>query len=145
MKYNNLKISSDKDFRRVTGVKRQTFYAMLEILKTAHQLKKSKGGRPNKLSIEDMLLMGLEYLREYRTYISISRSYGISESNTFETIKWVENTLIKDGKFSLPGKKALLKSDMEYEVILIDATESPIQRPKKNNANFSQEKRSVTL
>ena len=57
MKYNNLKISSDKDFRRVTGVKRQTFYAMLEILKTAHQLKKSKGGRPNKLSIEDMLLM----------------------------------------------------------------------------------------
>jgi hypothetical protein len=145
MKYNNLKISSDKDFRRVTGVKRQTFYAMLEILKTAHQLKKSKGGRPNKLSIEDMLLMGLEYLREYRTYISISRSYGISESNTFETIKWVENTLIKDGKFSLPGKKALLKSDMEYEVILIDATESPIQRPKKNNASSFQEKRSVTL
>lgn len=145
MKYNNLKISSDKDFRRVTGVKRQTFYAMLEILKTAHQLKKSKGGRPNKLSIEDMLLMGLEYLREYRTYISISRSYGISESNTFETIKWVENTLIKDGKFSLPGKKALLKSDMEYEVILIDATESPIQRPKKNNENSFQGKRNVTL
>jgi len=144
MKYDNLKISSDKDFRRVTGVKRQTFYVMTEILKTAHQLKKAKGGRPNKLSIEDMLLMGLEYLREYRTYLSISRSYGLSESNTFETIKWVEDTLIKSGKFSLPGKKALLKSDAEYEVILIDATESPIQRPKKNNANSSQEKRSAT-
>ena len=72
MKYNNLKISSDKDFRRVTGVKRQTFYTMIEILKKAHQDKKAKGGRPNKLSIEDMLLMGLEYLREYRTYLSIS-------------------------------------------------------------------------
>lgn len=145
MKYDNLKISSDKDFRRVTGVKRQTFYAMIEILKTAHQFKKAKGGRPNKLSIEDMLLMGLEYLREYRTYLSISRSYGLSESNTFETIKWVEDTLIKSGKFSLPGKKALLKSDVEYEVILIDATESPIQRPKKNNANSSQGKRNATL
>src|ERR671922_2099665 len=122
MKYNNLKISSDKDFRRVTGVKRQTFYAMLEILKTAHQLKKSKGGRPNKLSIEDMLLMGLEYLREYRTYLSISRSYGIAESNAFETIKWVEDTLIKSGTFSLPGKKELLKDDMKGKLVLLDAT-----------------------
>lgn len=145
MKYNNLKISSDKDFRRVTGVKRKTFYTMLEILKTAHQLKKSKGGRPNKLSIEDMLLMGLEYLREYRTYLSISRSYGIAESNAFETIKWVEDTLIKSGTFSLPGKKELLKDGMEGKLVLLDATESPIQRPKKNNVDTIQEKRSVTL
>ena len=145
MKYNNLKISSDKDFRRVTGVKRQTFYAMLEILKTAHQLKKSKGGRPNKLSIEDMLLMGLEYLREYRTYLSISKSYGIAESNAFETIKWVEDTLIKSGTFSLPGKKSLLEDGMEDKLVLLDATESPIQRPKKNNVNSTQEKRNVTL
>jgi len=39
--------------------------------------------------------------------------------------------LIKSGVFSLPGKKELLKSDMEYEVILIDASESAIERPKK--------------
>ena len=32
--------------------------------------------------------------------------------------KWVEDTLIRDGTFSLPGRKALLKSDTEYEVIL---------------------------
>jgi hypothetical protein len=31
----------------------------------------------------------------------------------------------------LPGKKALLKRDVEYEVILIDASESPVERPKK--------------
>ncbi len=144
MKYENLKIASDKDFRRVTGVKRKTFYSMIEILKKAHQLKKSKGGRPNKLSIEDMLLMALEYIREYRTYLSISKSYGISESNTFEAIKWVENTLIKSGVFRLPGKKALLKSDIEYDVVLIDATECPIQRPKKNSDDSFQGKKSVT-
>jgi hypothetical protein len=40
--------------------------------------------------------------------------------------------LVKDGTFSLPGRKALLKSDMEYEVVLIDATESPVERPKKS-------------
>jgi hypothetical protein len=32
--------------------------------------------------------------------------------------------LIKDGTFSLSGRKAPLKSDMGYEVVLIGATES---------------------
>jgi hypothetical protein len=41
----------------------------------------------------------------------------------------------------LPGRKALLKSDVEYEVVLIDATESPIERPKKNKNTFIQAKR----
>jgi hypothetical protein len=84
MKYENLKKSSDKEFRRVTGVKRTTFNAMLEIL-----------GEAKKLSIEDMLLMTLEYLREYRTYLNIGKSYGLAKSNTIEIIRWVENTLIK--------------------------------------------------
>ena len=38
-------------------------------------------------------------------------------------------------------KKELLKSDVEYEVVLIDATESPIERPKKNKNIFTQERR----
>ena len=42
-----------------------------------------------------------------------------------------EDTLIKSNIFSLPGRKALVRSDVEYEIILIDATESPCQRPKK--------------
>lgn len=145
MKYDNLKISSDKEFRRATGVKRTTFEKMVEILKEAHKLKRSKGGRPNKLSIEEMLLMALEYLREYRTYLSIGKSYGLAESNTFETIRWVENTLVNSGEFALPGKKALLKSDNEFEIFLVDATESPIERPKKNNENSTQGKRNATL
>jgi hypothetical protein len=44
---------------------------------------------------------------------------------------YARSLLIKSGVFSLPGKKELLKSDMEYEVILIDASESAIERPKK--------------
>jgi hypothetical protein len=39
--------------------------------------------------------------------------------------------LIKSGKFPLSGRKALLKTDIEYEVILVDASESPIGHPKK--------------
>jgi hypothetical protein len=39
--------------------------------------------------------------------------------------------LIKNGVFSLSGKKSLLKSEAKYEIVLIDATESPVERPKK--------------
>ena len=46
MKYENLKLSSDAQFRRVTGVKRKTFETMVEILREAHRIKKSKGGLP---------------------------------------------------------------------------------------------------
>ena len=96
------------------------------------------------LTVEEMLLTALEYWREYRTYAHIAVSYGIDESNIYRAIKWVENILVKDGTFSLPGKKALLKKEAAYSVILIDATESPVERPKKNRNLGIQASKNVT-
>ncbi len=132
MKYEKVLKLNEEEFKRLTGVKKQTFYEMVKIVEKAHKIKKAKGGRKNKLCIEDMILMTLEYYREYRTYFHISIDYGISESNVWQTIKWVESVLIESGIFALPGKKELLKNEFEYEIIMIDATETPIQRPKKN-------------
>lgn len=145
MKYNQINTLGHEQFRRLTGVKRQTFERMMQILDGANKQKKAKGGRNNKLSIEDQLLLALEYMREYRTYFHIGNSYGVSESSAFKTVKWVEDTLIKHPDFALPGRKALLKSDVEYDVILIDATETPIERPKKDKNTFIQAKRKGTL
>ena len=144
IKFEQIKDESEEGFRRLTGIKRTTFAVMLGILRQAEIAMKAQGGKPNKLAIENRLLMTLEYLREYRTYFHISRSYGISESACYRNIRWVEDTLIKDGKFSLPGRKALVKSDVEYEVVLIDATETPIERPKKNKSIFIPVKRRDT-
>jgi transposase len=85
--------------------------------------------------------MTLEYIRKYRTYFHISQIYGISESTAYKTIMWIEDTLIKHPDFALPGRKALLNSDVEYEIVLIDATETPIERPKKSKSTFTQGKR----
>jgi hypothetical protein len=145
MKFDMIKNLKTENFRRLTGVKRETFNKMIEIIEEAIRLKKARGGRPNKLSVPDMILMTLEYLREYRTYFHISKSYGISESNSYYTIRFIEDSLIKSGCFNLPGRKALLKSDVEYEVVLIDATESSIERPKKNKSIITQAKRKSTL
>jgi hypothetical protein len=132
-KYERIKNFAPEDFRRLTGVKPQTFQLMLKVLMGADKKRKARGGKPNLLSIADRLLMALEYLREYRTYFHLGQSYRLSESACYRSCIWVENTLIKSGEFSLPGKKALLKSDNEIEVILIDASETPIERPQKKS------------
>ena len=142
MKYENIKEYSDEKFRRITGVKRTTFEKMLEILRPPKEKLTSKGGPKPKLCLEDMLLAALEYLREYRTYAHVAASYGVSESSIYRIIKWVEDTLIKDGTFSLPGRKALLKSDIEFEVVLIDATETPVERPKRGRKTGIQGRKS---
>ena len=130
-KYESLKTLAPRHFRRLTGVKPETFEKMTGALEKARKNRYRKAGRKGGLSIEDKLLMALEYLREYRTYFHLGKSYELSESACYRSCKWVEDTLVKSGEFALPGKKALLKSDREYEVILIDASESPIERPKK--------------
>jgi hypothetical protein len=129
---------NDKDFERLTGVKRPTFDIMITGLRKAESLKYRRGGRNSKLCLEDKLLMTLEYWREYRTIFHISQSYGIAESNAGNTIRWVEDVLSEMDEFKLPGKKALRTEELEYEVFLIDATETPIERPKKKEVQKSK-------
>jgi hypothetical protein len=145
MKFENLQKLPAGQFRRLTGVKPKTFERMVEIIKEADERKRAKGGRPKKLCVEDRILMTLEYLREYRTYAHIGVSYGLSESNTFANIREIESILVKCEDFKLPGKKALLKSDHEFEIILVDVSESPIQRPKKNSGCSTPARKNVIL
>ena len=80
-KYEHVTKLSLSAFRRLTGVSKTVFRDMLEIVKIAALKKNRKGGRPSTLSIEDQILMTLEYLREYRTYFHLGQSYGVSESS----------------------------------------------------------------
>ena len=133
-KYEAIQKLSLIEFKRLTGVRKDTFVQMLSVVNEAEKQKMYRGGKPSRLVVEDKLLMALEYLREYRTYFHLGQSYGLSESACYRNCKWVEDILIKSKVFSLPGKKTLLKSDTEFEMILIDATESPIERPKKKDS-----------
>lgn len=145
MRYEVLTGFKEEEFRRLTGVKKSTFEKMVIILQEAEIKQKAFGGKPNHLVMEDRLLMALEYLREYRTYFHVASSYGISESSCYRNIRWIENTLIKHPDFALPGKKSLAKSDMRYELVLVDAAESPIERPKKSKNTTIQAKRKDIL
>jgi hypothetical protein len=130
--YSQIRKLDDESFRRLTGVLPVTFTKMSKILSASLEGKHTQGGRPNKLCVEDMLLATLEYYREYRTYFHVGQAYGLSESSCYKMIRWVEETLIKSGEFSLPGRKALLDKDTYPEVAMIDVAESPCERPKKS-------------
>ena len=86
MKYNNIKGYPCDKFRRICGMKKQTFEKAIEILNAKYAEEHSenvrKSGRKPKPCMEDKLLATLEYLREYRTMAHIAASYGIAESNT---------------------------------------------------------------
>ena len=132
-------------FKRMFGVNPETFEKMKQILEKEYTRMHNKGGSPPKMSVEAKLFATLKYLREYRTMESIGGDYGVRKSTICESIQWVENTLKKNGTFELPGKKVLKKGSSELEFIVIDVTESPINRPKKTKNPIIPVKRSGIL
>jgi len=141
--YEKTKRLKDTDFKQIIGVKRETFAAMVEVLTAEYLKKHEKGGRKTKLTLEERLIMTLKYLRQYPTHKELAYEFEVGESTVRDTITWIENTLVKDSQFKLPGKKALLEDD-SIEVILVDVTECPIERPKKNSGNTTPAKRKST-
>ena len=133
----------EKKFKQLIGVAKTSFDEMVSVLNEAYAQKHKRRGRHSKLSNEDKLFLTLKYLRQYITQLELAYEFEVGEATVHDTIVWVEDTLVKSGKFSLPGKKALLE-DNEIEVILVDVTESPIERPKKNNVSGIQAKRNNT-
>jgi len=136
MRYETIETLKDEDFKRSTGVSRKMFDKMLTVIKAGLR----DFGRTPKLSRADQLLMTLMYWREYRTEFHIGLTYSVSEATVCRTIQKIENVLMKSGEFRLPGKKALKSSDTIIEVVLIDATEQPIERPKKTKAILQRQK-----
>jgi len=124
----------DEDFKLLIGVSKETASAMIATLDEAYKAKHKRRGRHSKLAIDEMLTMAMEYWRQYPTMFELGFQYGVSKSVVHDIIVWVENTLIKSGKFRLPGKKALCENN-EIEIVLVDVMESPVERPKKNNGN----------
>ena len=127
---------------------------MVRLVK-AQEKEKKKPGRKPKLTLEDQILIMLQYLREYRTYFHIGKEWKMSESNICRIVHKIENILIKSlgalsnapcggawvapqfaPQFRLPGKKELWQSYSEEELVVMDVMESQIERPKRRQKKF---------
>lgn len=96
---------SDEEYRRLFGFTKKTMELMVSILCEAYAAKHKRRGRHSKLKVDDMLMLACKYWREYVTYLSLSHEFDVAESTAHDIVVWVENVLIRSGKFGLPGKK----------------------------------------
>ena len=126
----------EEKYQVLFGVKKPTFDAMLAILESAYKEMRKKGGPKRKLSVLDMLIIMLGYYHDYRTMENIGFDYGVHKQRICEAIAWVEQVLIKDGKFSLPSKRELIKEDTDVVIAIVDVTEQETERPKKNSVSL---------
>ena len=144
MRYDEVEELPPGQFKRLTGVKRETFTQMLAVLRESEQQKK-RSGRPSKLSLADQLMLTLMYWREYRTQFHVAKSYSIHEANVNRIIRKVETVLAASGVFSLAGKRAARSEEgAEISFVIVDVTETPIEKPKKSNAGVTAARRRGT-
>ncbi len=127
-------------YQELFGVNKTTFETMLEVLETDYRKKHQRGGRPPKLSVLDKLIIMLQYYKEYRAMECVAFDYGVYKSTICDAIHWAEETLITDGRFHLPSKRALL-DDQSLEAVIIDVTECETERPQKNRNGIIPVKR----
>ena len=135
MRYEQTKKLSNREFKRLVGVQRRTFDEMVKVLRDAASLKQTRGC-PQKVAWEDQVLICLQYWREYRTYFHIAQDWLLSESTVCRIVHRVETTLVSSGKFRLGGKKSLLTSSQKPKTVVMDVTESQIERPKHGQKRF---------
>lgn len=140
MRHEEIKNHKPAAFQRFTGVRPQVFEQMLQAVQDHIR----SFGRPCKLCLADQLLLTLMYWREYRTMFHIAQTYGVSEPTVHRTIGKIERALMASGQFRLPGKKTLLDAEMQWQVVLVDATETPIERPQKNRKSITAARKSAT-
>lgn len=147
MKWSSISALQGKKFRRYTGINRRVFDEMVECARAS---KSNKRKHPSKgvsspLSIEDQVLLTVMYWREYRSQEHLAVDFGIGQSTVSRTIREIENILIKSGQFSIPGRKSLMSRDGQYEVVVVDVTETPVERPKKTKTQVQWQKEAPHL
>jgi hypothetical protein len=67
---------------------------------------------------------------------SFAVEYGICKGSICLAVQWVEDTLVKDGTFALPGKKKLKRKSASIQYLVVDVRESPINRRKKEQKAY---------
>jgi hypothetical protein len=85
-----LRDSTAEVFHQVTGLRFSEFHRYTTQLTQALWEKQSRGGRKERLGVEDCLYLSLKYRQGKETYRALAKAYGLSVSRLYEVIEWVE-------------------------------------------------------
>jgi hypothetical protein len=143
--YKKLEKLSDADFKLITGVTREVFDKMLNVLHRKYIEEHAKGGQPGQ-PVELRLTLALEYWREYRSFRHMANDHQIAKSIINKAVIWVEDTLSESDEFKLKDIKERFKPSEEnpIKIVVIDVEEQPIERPKYNQKDSYSGKKNAT-
>jgi hypothetical protein len=141
MFWQTMQKESSENFKRATGVTREVFDHIVVVIKASKREKMARQRKPSKVSIEDKVLILLMFYREYRTYHHIGLTYGVSASTVSRTINDFEAILSACPKFRIPDTEHRTTGSV-LELIFIDVTESPIERPSESQEKAYSGKKS---
>ena len=133
-------------FNRMVGMKVEDFDAILVKLAPLWEKKVIaaylRPGRNLKLTLADMLMMLLMYYRCYTSHVYLGFLFGIDDSRVCRLFKRLEPLLAS----IVAIRKERHLSQEEVENLIIDATEQPIERPKRRQTKYySGKKKRHTL
>ena len=138
---------NDDEFKRLVGISNENYQLLLVQLQQLIDEDKErnpmkKRGIKGKLTLGQHLLLTLYYLRHYATFQILGNFFGISESYCCKIYQKISMYLLKI--LHVSGRKALINSD--FEAVVIDVTEQPIERPTIGQKGYySGKKNSIQL
>jgi hypothetical protein len=123
--------------KRLFGISFEDFNIILEKLqkRKARFLKEKPihcRGLKSKFSFANQLLLCLEYLKQYPTFLYLGFSYGISESYAHKIYHRISELLASE----LGLKNPELLSYEKIKNLIVDVTVQPIERPKKEQEKY---------
>ena len=124
---------SPQHCQRLFGVKYELFEKLIGIVQNHIAEKNTKNpmttrGVKANFSLENQVLLTLEYLRQYPTFISLSFSYGISEGYCNKIFHKISAVLAQE--IGLKNHHKLKFSHVQK--IIVDVTAQPVERPQQH-------------
>ena len=133
----------DKYLRRISGVKHEKFEKCVSKLKLAWgaaQKRKRIAGRPYGVGElrEHLLLM---YYRTYTTYLFLAQIFKVDEATICRAIRRIAPLAEQILKIKLER----LLSENDLQLLIVDATEQRIERPKNQRNYYSGKTHACTI
>lgn len=131
----------EEDYRIIFGVEKNTFEEMVSLAEKKYQKDHECGGRKDGLSPRKRVEITLKYTRQYLSQRYLALEYNVAKSCISPIIKWTLKVIVSSGKFSLPKKVENIYDKSEDRIL--DATETKIDRPQKNQKKYYSGKKKM--
>lgn len=123
-------------FRRLTGVQPELFHQIASKLRPSwskREGRKQRSGRPHGIGgLEEHLLLLLLAYRCHLTQDLLAVLFGVDKSTICRSLRRIE----RFARRILGVKRSIRVTAEEAQALLIDATEQPIERPKRGQRRY---------